>query len=139
MKITIKKQDAIAAIWSEPIFKSGKWFNTSSYEYSPQEIKNCAVCGVGSVLRKHLLKLRSGINHIAQCIVSTEQESASYYGCSVESITLVLADNGDKAYLNNLSLIFESVAERYSLEDIKTLLVNEIEAMWPDKFTYHIN
>lgn len=122
----IKKSLAIKAIVEEPVLVTGTWFSNLN------DNKNCSVCAVGSVLRKHCFTkvLDESDFTFAPMFKIPKACKEAFNGSSYEEKFMKI----DQNYLGDLSMFFERFEYRLRRKDMKQGLLHVIEATWPKEF-----
>jgi hypothetical protein len=130
MKIKITKEEVIEAIVNEPILMKGAFFHNNIVE----NIENCPVCAVGSVLRNVAIK-NNILDHERLVCHASGVTDFNFLPSDLEDA--LLRDN----FLGKLSCFFESTQNTIwpenhldTDEERRMLCLFVTEAFCPDSF-----
>lgn len=132
--MTIYKDKAIEAIWSEPNLLNKYWFageTDAIRACNTWNVKTCAVCAVGSVLRSHCFTTKVDAYALNPILNGALRPFYTFYERDF------LVNKTD--YLANLSMAFEywcAEGIEPNSKYMKQHLVDVISMHWPAKFEF---
>jgi len=128
----INKKKAIRAIETEPVLRPESWF------HNLVDPKNCSVCAIGSILRKHCFTKKFAHKFSCGGVNNLLTRNIKYGTGRSEPDDL---SNYFSDYLSDLSRRFESLCKDGidpNSDEMRADLINMIEAEWPDEFKFNI-